>query len=133
MESYFVNSTPQTPLIHFDGNSGVMEIKGRSIPDQPDDFWIPALNWFESYLLNPNQKTIVMIDLEYFNISSSKRILFLLYKLNELVESGKEVHVEWMYRESDEDMYEVGQDYAYMVKVPFVFREYVDPDIAIAI
>lgn len=133
MESCFVNATPQTPLVHFDAKSGVMEIKGRSIPDQPDDFWIPVLNWFESYLLNPCKNTVVKIDLEYFNISSSKRILFLLYKLNELVESGNEVHVEWLYRESDEDMYEVGQDYAYMVKVPFVFKEYVDPDIAIAI
>ena len=133
MGPYFVDSTCQTPLIHFDDSSGLMIIKGRSIPDQPDEFWIPVLNWFESYLLKPNQKTVVMIDLEYFNISSSKRILFLLYKLNELVEAGKDVHVEWMYRESDEDMYEVGQDYAYMVKVPFVFKEYVDPDIAIAI
>jgi hypothetical protein len=30
-------------------------------------------------------------------------------------------------------MYEVGQDYAYMVKVPFEFKEYIDPDIAVAI
>lgn len=133
MDSYFVDSTCQTPLINFNAKSGVMEIKGRSIPDQADDFWIPVLNWFESYLLNPSFSTVVKIDLEYFNISSSKRILFLLYKLNELVESGKDVCVEWLYRESDEDMYEVGQDYAYMVKVPFVFKEYEDPDIAIAI
>lgn len=133
MEPYIIDSTPHTPMVNFNSKSGVMEIKGRSIPDQPDDFWIPVLNWFESYLLNPTQKTVVKIDLEYFNISSSKRILFLLYKLNELVESGNDVTVEWMYRESDEDMYEVGQDYAYMVKVPFIFREYVDPDIAIAI
>lgn len=133
MEDLFINESPQTPLIHFSNKSGVMEIKGRSIPDQPDDFWIPVLNWFESYLLNPVNKTVVKIDLEYFNISSSKRILFLLYKLNELSEAGKEVHVEWLYRQTDEDMYEVGQDYAYMVKVPFVFKEYVDNDIAIAI
>lgn len=133
MEDLFINASPQTPLIHFSNESGVMEIKGRSIPDQPDDFWIPVLNWFESYLLNPKASTVVKIDLEYFNISSSKRILFLLYKLNELADAGKTVHVEWSYRESDEDMYEVGQDYAYMVKVPFIFREYVDNDIAIAI
>jgi hypothetical protein len=56
-----------------------------------------------------------------------------LYKLNELAENGKEVRVEWLYRQTDEDMYEVGQDYAYMVKVPFIFKEYVDPDIAIAV
>jgi hypothetical protein len=133
MEAYFMNSTPQTPLISFNAMSGIMEIRGRSIPDDPDAFWIPVLNWFESYLLHPNKSTVVKIDLEYFNISSSKRILFLLYKLNELFEADHEVFVEWMYRESDEDMYEVGQDYAYMVKVPFVFKEYVENDIAIAI
>ncbi|MCE2713083.1 MAG: DUF1987 domain-containing protein [Cryomorphaceae bacterium] len=110
-----------------------MKIKGRSIPDNPDEFWLPVLNWFESYLLHPLKSTVIKIDLEYFNISSSKRILFLLYKLNELSDKGKDVHVEWFYRQTDEDMYEVGQDYAYMVKVPFVFKEYVDPDIAVAI
>jgi hypothetical protein len=133
MEELYIKATPQTPFIHFNGISGVMEIKGRSIPDQPDEFWLPVLNWFETYLLNPNGSTVVKIDLEYFNISSSKRILFLLYKLNELAEVGNDVHVEWLYRETDEDMYEVGQDYAYMVKVPFIFKEYVDMDIAIAV
>lgn len=133
MEDLFINATPQTPLINFNGKSGVMEIRGRSIPDQPDEFWLPILNWFESYLMNPRHSTTIKIDLEYFNISSSKRILFLLYKLNELVDKGNDAKVEWHYRHSDEDMYEVGQDYAYMVKVPFVFKEYVDPDIAIAI
>ena len=133
MEELYINATPQTPFIHFNGKSGVMEIKGRSIPDQPDEFWLPVLNWFETYLLNPNGSTVVKIDLEYFNISSSIRILFLLYKLNELAEVGNDVHVEWLYRETDEDMYEVGQDYAYMVKVPFVFKEYIDMDIAMAV
>jgi hypothetical protein len=128
-----VNGTPHTPEINFNRVSGMMQIKGRSIPDQPDEFWIPVLNWFESYLLQPTNRTTIVIDLEYFNISSSKRILFLLYKLNELVDKGKEAVVEWHYREADEDMYEVGQDYAYMVKVPFIFKEYAEPEIAIAI
>lgn len=132
MDALILNATPQTPLISFDRKSGLMEIKGRSIPDQPDEFWLPILSWFEAYIMNPTERTVVRIDLEYFNISSSKRILFLLYKLNELVDMKKDVLVEWYYRESDEDMYEVGQDYAYMVKVPFIFKEYVDPDIAVS-
>jgi hypothetical protein len=129
MEALLINDTPQTPYIHFDGASGVMLIRGRSIPDQPDDFWAPILNWFDSYLLNPCKNTVIKIDLEYFNISSSKRILFLLYKLNELVETGNEVKVKWLYRDTDEDMYEVGQDYAYMVKVPFEFKMYDEGDL----
>jgi len=109
-----------------------MFIKGRCIPDEPDEFWLPILNWFESYKLNPVHNTTFQIDLEYFNISSSKRILFLLYNLNELAESGNNVCVEWLYRDSDEDMFEVGQDYAYMVRVPFKFVEYSENDLAIA-
>ncbi|MEN9401232.1 MAG: hypothetical protein RL632_2335, partial [Bacteroidota bacterium] len=87
MNTLVIDASPQTPKIHFDAVSGVMEIRGRSIPDQADEFWLPILNWFEGYLLNPLENTVVKIDLEYFNISSSKRILFLLYKLNELSEA----------------------------------------------
>jgi hypothetical protein len=133
MEDLLIDATPQTPSIHFCFSSGVMEIKGRSIPSEPDSFWLPILNWFESYLLQPQPSTTVKIDLEYFNISSSKRILFLLYKLNELSNAGNLASVEWYYRQSDNDMYEVGQDYAYMVKVPFTFKEYINPDLEIAI
>lgn len=133
MKEFILEATTHTPFIHFDGAEGLMEISGRAIPDQPDDFWLPVLNWFESYLMNPCERTIVKINLEYFNITSSKRILFLMYKLNELADIGKDVYVEWFYRTTDEDMYEVGQDYAYMVKVPFVFKEFQEPDIALAV
>ena len=115
--------TAQTPSINFDPTNGLMEIKGRSIPYDSDDYWMPILNWFESYVVTPFESTVFRINLEYFNISSSKRILFLLYKLNELADKGLDVCVEWEYKSDDEDMYEVGQDYAYMVKVPFKFKE----------
>ncbi len=132
MDVLSLKATAQTPEILFDPLIGLMEIKGRAIPDTPDEFWVPVLSWFEAYLLNPSSKTTIKINLDYFNISSSKRILFLLYKLNELAENGYDVCVEWYYRKDDEDMYEVGQDYAYMVRVPFEFLEYQDPDLALA-
>lgn len=124
MEKLEIKETAQTPFVSFNGQTGEMEIKGRSIPEDADEFWLPILSWFESFVLNPTDLVTVKLDLEYFNISSSKRILFLLYKLNEIDISGKEVKVEWHYKKSDVDMYEVGQDYAYMVKVPFEFIPY---------
>ena len=124
MEKLQIEETAETPLVIFCAQTGEMEIKGRSIPEDADGFWLPILSWFESFMLNPSNSVTVRLDLEYFNISSSKRILFLLYKLNELAEEGKEVKVEWHYKKSDIDMYEVGQDYAYMVKVPFEFVPY---------
>ena len=81
MNNFVLAATAQTPRIDFNSITGIMSIEGRCIPD---DFWLPILNWFESYLLRPLQSIVIKIDLEYFNIASSKRILFLLYKLNEL-------------------------------------------------
>ena len=116
-------ATPVTPMIKFNPENGLMEIQGRSIPNDSDDYWMPILSWFEGYMNHPQDETIFKVNLDYFNISSSKRILFLLYKLNELIDAGKKVRVIWEYRTEDEDMFEVGQDYAYMVKVPFEFVE----------
>ena len=121
MNKLEIAETTQTPFVCFNGQTGEMEIKGRSIPEAADDFWLPILSWFESFMLNPTDSVKFKLDFDYFNISSSKRILFLLYKLNELDTRGKSVRVEWHYKKSDVDMYEVGQDYAYMVKVPFDF------------
>lgn len=133
MEDYTQEASIQTPTIHFSQKTGIMVIKGRSIPDNPEAFWGGIVTWFDKYLSNPHSTTEFRIDLEYFNISSSKRILFLLYKLNELTERGLSAKVQWYYREADEEMYEVGQDYAFMVKVPFEFKEYTDHDLALVI
>ena len=67
---------------------------------------------------------VSLLKLHYFNVSSSKRILFIFYKLNELVKLNKSVVVNWYYVEDEDEMFEVGQDFAFMVNIPFHFIEY---------
>lgn len=124
MQALNIKATDKTPEINFDPAAGIFIIKGKSIPSDAEDFYTPVLEWMDEYLKSPSVKTSVELNLEYFNITSSKRILFLLYKLNELIDSNKEVSVKWFYADTDDDMYEVGQDYAFMVKVPFQFVIY---------
>jgi len=129
MEALRIQSTVKTPEILFDPSNKVFEIKGKSIPDNAEEFYSDVLDWFDDYVANPIDDTVLKIDLEYFNISSSKRLLFLLYKLNEyklneLNDMNNGVKVQWLYNEMDEDMFEVGQDFAFMVKVPFDFISY---------
>lgn len=124
MEALRIQETHKTPEVLFDPKNEVFEIKGKSIPDDAELFFESILSWIEDYVSNPNENTIIKIDLEYFNISSSKRILFMFYKLNELKEKGKNIKIIWYYNEEDEDMFEVGQDYAFMVKIPFDFVSY---------
>jgi hypothetical protein len=124
MEALRIQETHKTPEVLFDPKNEVFEIKGKSIPDDAELFFESILSWIEDYVSNPNENTVIKIDLEYFNISSSKRILFMFYKLNELKEKGKNIKIIWHYNEEDEDMFEVGQDYAFMVKIPFDFVSY---------
>lgn len=124
MEPLRIQATVKTPEVLFDPANNVFEIKGKSIPDNAEEFYTEILNWFDDYVANPLDETVLKIHLEYFNISSSKRLLFLLYKMNELADRQKVVKVQWHYNENDEDMFEVGQDYAFMVKFPFDFISY---------
>ncbi len=124
MEALNISATDQTPKIVLDANTGVFEIAGKAISNNADVFFKPILNWLSDYSKNPKQETNVTIKLDYFNISSSKRILFIFYKLNEIVENGNQVNIKWFYHEDEDDMYEVGKDFAYMVKIPFEFIEY---------
>jgi len=124
MEPLRIQATVKTPEVLFDPTNEVFEIKGKSVPEDAEEFYHEVLQWVEDYVSNPSEKTVFKIDLEYFNISSSKRILFLFYKLNELKEKGKDIKIVWYYNEDDEDMFEVGQDYAFMVKIPFEFVSY---------
>lgn len=133
MDILLIESTALTPRIEFNPNTGFMSIKGRSIPDVADDFWNQILNWFDLYLSNSLEVTTFNINFEYFNVASSKKVLALLYKLNELTGQNKEVVVDWYYRDGDDDMFEVGQDLAYMIHVPFNFKSFKEGDLALAV
>jgi hypothetical protein len=123
MDSLIIERTDKTPFVSLDPAQRELVISGKSIPGDAEYFYLPVLDWFDNYLKRPNNYTELRIDLDTFNISSSKRILLILYKLNELIDKGMSVKVKWCYRQENDDMLEVGQDYAFMVKVPFEFLE----------
>lgn len=114
-------ATAQTPYINFDPKTGYMIVKGRVIPESSDAFWTPIVKWFYAYSFAPSKKTILVFQIDYFNISSSKNILFLLHKMNELYENGFDAIVQWEYAIDDEEMKEVGIDFSCVVNVPFEF------------
>lgn len=119
MEQLVVSPSVKTPLIDFNAQTGIMLIQGRSIPEDSEIFWEPVLKWFYAYAVRPAAQTSFIFDLEYFNISSSKRILFLLYKMAEMNEYNHDISVEWRCQDNDKDMREIGNDYACMVNIPF--------------
>ena len=122
MESLTIEGTPKTPTVKFDSSLGLLEIKGRSSPENSPEFYKPLVNWLLEYSQAPREKTILNIQLEYFNTSSSKCILDLLKKLEGIYKANHDVLVNWYYEE-DEGMLEAGEDYKYMAQIPFKMIE----------
>jgi hypothetical protein len=126
MEPISIDGTAKTPSVKFDAETGVMEIKGRSIPENSIEFYKPLVDWLDEYAEEAKDKTIVNIQLEYFNTSSSKCILDVFKKLESLNKGKSEVLVNWYYEEDDEDMLEAGEDYESIIRVPFKMIEIVE-------
>ena len=118
MKKYIEQSTPKTPKLSFDPESGVFEISGRSIPENSTDFYDPLLNWLDKYIEAPQEMTNVTINLEYFNTSSSKCLIEIFRRFEKLKINGNSINVKWFYEEEDEDMFESGQDFREIIKVP---------------
>ncbi|MCT4638087.1 MAG: DUF1987 domain-containing protein [Bacteroidales bacterium] len=119
MEVIKILGTDDTPNVILDTENEILEISGRSLPEDVTAFFEPILNWLDEYSEEPNEKTVFSFKLVYFNTASSKLILDILMKLEEMYEDGKEVLVKWFFPDDDEDMEEAGEEYADIVNVPF--------------
>ncbi len=114
-----VAGTASTPRVDFDGQTGRLHIHGVSMPESVLVFYRPILQWVRSYVEHPADRTLVRLDLPYFNTASSKLLLELLSILEDLYLGGAQVEVEWVYREDDLDMEEAGEDFSLLLELPF--------------
>lgn len=123
MKRVSIEGTSQTPAVTFDPETGVLEIRGRSIPENAIEFYSPLLDWIEAYSETPQPVTKVNIRFEYLNTSSSKLLYSVFHKLELLSKSGHPVEINWFYEKEDEDMMETGEDFQSILKIPFTFIE----------
>jgi hypothetical protein len=119
MSNLSINSTAKTPVVNFNGETGCIEITGKSIPENAFDFFQPLSEWVDNYVKSPATETNIHINLEYFNTSSAKCMLGILKQFEPIQESGRKVLVQWYYQSNDEEMMESGNDYQSVVNVPF--------------
>lgn len=122
MDPIKIEGTPKTPTVNFDAESGILEVKGRSIPENAVEFYKPLVDWIGNYGDSAKSNTVVNIQLEYFNTSSSKCILDVFKKL-ESVNGKTNITINWHYEEDDEDMLEAGEDYQAIINIPFKMIE----------
>ncbi|MBN2894028.1 MAG: DUF1987 domain-containing protein [Bacteroidales bacterium] len=123
MKALLIQATADTPKVHLDKDNNVFEISGLSLPEDAIEFYKPIMGWLEEYSADPNAQTFFNLKLEYFNTASSKQIIQLLLFLEKLnVKSS--VRIFWHYKDIDEDMHDLGEEYSEIIKVDFELVEY---------
>lgn len=125
MEELIIEKSLNTPKIHFDPESGVLNIEGRSIPENPGDFYDELINWIKDYFTNPKEKTTVNLKLEYVNSGSSKYLLGIFRIFKEKFQTGQDCVINWYYEEDDEAILHLGEHYKSTVKIPFNLIEFI--------
>ena len=120
-DSFKIIPTKRTPWIILD--PGKVFIMGRSIPENPNDFYRPIQEWISKYVQNYTEKSKIELGFEYINTSSIKWIFTILKELSEMKDIVQNASVTWYYEHGDEDMCELGFILRSLVECPFVVVE----------
>lgn len=125
MKALILTGTEDTPDVKLDYESGQYVFSGRSLPEDVNSFYEPVLGWLNEFGMNPKSGSFFDFKLEYFNTASSKVLLDILIKLEEIQnDKNCQLTVRWHYQQNDEDMQEAGEEYKELVEVPFEIVSY---------
>ena len=122
MKPYIKTATADTPSVILDADRGIFEISQMSLPEDAVDFYTPILAWLREYAKDPNPETVFNMKLEYFNTASSKQLIQILLLLQDMKDKSN-VLVKWYYKEIDEDMLSLGEEYKQIMTIPFELTE----------
>lgn len=110
MENLNIEETKYTPKITLDTN-GTIEMIGKSYPENTFEFYAPVMDWVKEYFeTSVKEKTIINLEITYFNSSSSK-LFFDFFDLIEENNEANDIEINWIYDEENESAEEAGEDF----------------------
>jgi len=124
LETIIIEETIDAPAIVLDAERGLMNISGASYPNNALLVYNPIYKWVEQCATQKLDSLKCEFYYSYVNSASKKAIYELMLQMDRLLEnSSTKVIVRWFYDKYDEDMLEIGKEFAEMVKLPFEFIE----------
>jgi hypothetical protein len=133
MDSFIIAPTEDSPSIIFDTTTHHFVVSGSSRPENAKTFYTPVMDWLTTYLESRNlpkqnndeeSKLIFTFRLEYFNSATAKCIVDILFILKRFVEQGFFIKIEWFCDQRDEDMLEMGNEFAEAVGLKLDYIQY---------
>lgn len=125
-EKYINELSKRTPWIILE--PGRIFVMGRSIPENPGDFYRNVQAWITEYSRKFRGKTKISLGFEYINTASMKWIYTILRELSQVKEIAGNATITWYYEKGDEDMKELGFILKSLVVSPFTMIEVEEMD-----
>lgn len=107
-----------TPKVFLDEENGIFALEGKSSPEDSFSFYSSILDGVKNLSLPKNELT-ANFNLVYFNTSSSRCLFVLMRELKTLNTKGHTININWHYEENDDDIKEVGEDFAELLDWKF--------------
>jgi hypothetical protein len=120
-EKIIIEPTKKTPWIIFE--SGRILIVGRSISENPGEFYRPLHEWITQYVNESPEMTTVQLGFEFINTTSIKWLYAILKELGRIPNMATRAKITWVYEEGDDDMCDLGFILRSLVTCPFHISE----------
>jgi len=104
-----VTGTSSTPEVSYSVSDQMCSLIGVSTPVDSMVFYRPIIQWVVDHQNEIVEGTKFEFQLNYFNSSSMKALLWLIQQISELIQSGKKWQMVWVVLEEDEFMQEGGE------------------------
>jgi len=124
MEKLQIEGTGHTLKVDFNPSDGLLNLEGKSLPENADKFFTPLINWIKDYSENPADSTTLVMNIDYLNTASTKFMFTIFLKLENLKEQGHNILAKWYYADDDEDMQNIGEEFDDVVNIPFELISY---------
>lgn len=118
MLELIVSATASTPEVEYSVKSQVQRITGVSTPVDSVEFYSPIIQWVNQNEDALPENSVFEFELNYFNSSSMKALVWLLQQIEELILSGKKWSIQWIIVEDDEFMEEAAEAMQTLLEVP---------------
>jgi len=123
-DNVIIEGTNETPEIILNKKEGIIKFSGRSLPENPKNFYDPVKHWLSGYGENPAKSTHVTFAFDYFNTASSKMIMEIIDLIKNVEKKNSTLTIDWHYQQDDEDMLEAGEDFAEVTMTTIYFHPY---------
>ncbi|MEN9333956.1 MAG: hypothetical protein RLY35_1136 [Bacteroidota bacterium] len=118
MSDLTVASSSNTPAVLFSLNAKVQSIVGISTPIDSFEFYRPLIQWITDHQEQIPHDSVFRFELNYFNSSSMKALLWLIQAIANGIGQGKSWSIDWVVTEDDEFMEEAGESFQSLIDVP---------------